>query len=559
MDRVILFDPQQPGVSLPEPEVSAMEVSASCMPRGTIVQMNLVQTPPDANRMMSSIFKVMKYDYCRQLLHLINFGDYDKKMLVDLRFCQKLRIFQGQELEQVQINQAMDQKQELSNREQELSNREQELSNQEQVKLEVTNQEQENLQQELTNQGQEKLLDLELIGKKELQTKWETNLVDETKVEEEPQAQVLEPDAQVEIDSGLNSQEDSREEIFLDEHKDPEPDAQEEIDSGLNSQEDSREDICLDEHKDPEPDAQEEIDSGLNSQEDSREEICLDEHKDSYPDPNPTALAWSLFTLFQRELPEMSTRWQGDDIVLAQVQYPGQEVIITRPYLPINVLYADVNSKSLLSKVTTVGGGEGDQPARRTVPEIRTLVRQFHERYILMLMWRRLRNGETSQDAPSFPEDSEVVVEQKKEQLNEEQKEEGQSEKQEEKKQEEEKQEEEKQEGAKEEREGDQDKDQPEEKPEPVPETEPEPRKNRRINMRSRYKHVAKRVDDNPPVAFLHRLREMKANKQKERQLMTIKSSVKSTVNRYFNRPELAEVQRFERRVPASDILALLE
>lgn len=591
MDRVLLFDLHQPQIIIPEPNTSAMDVAKECLPPGTMVRISLLDSPPPDTNEADSIYRVVKYDYCRQLLRLktvmpktaeLVANNEETPQLESLQDAEaQLVAKQGQELEArqgIEAKQGLDEKQELEAKQELLDISEDAqakgdgLANQDvlDVKPEMLGASARSItllegggaeaNQEAGDEAPQVILvdlryccKLEIIGQAETgQPKKEEDVQEPDEdvgadgVEQKVELQEMEgegnstpPHSEHEDIVPLNAEEKENLDIEQDINKvkpvaseDDENKDDENKDDEGKDEESKEEEAKQDEAKDEE--SQEEG----SKEEDSKDEDCKDAESQSIQDETnqsevpdllldmevsecgnidydfdddpsyqPGALVLELRRLLRRELPHVGKiRCQPDAIIV-------DRVIIHRPYLAINVA---VQSEPEVTPPDTTHSNVDNRAhtAGQLLAEIRSLVHQFHEEFILVLMWRRLRYNESILETPRFDQssfmDNPTDTDQPPDA-------------------------------------GDEDDDLLRTDPEPEPETEPEPeepakpakkpRKERRYaNFHHKYEYVVKKVDTAPPEAFLSRLRQIQADKMRIRQLEMAKARLEENRRLGINR-----------------------
>ncbi|XP_017109160.2 uncharacterized protein [Drosophila bipectinata] len=281
--------------------------------------------------------------------------------------------------------------------------------------------------------------------------------------------------------------------------------------------------LWLDPHKDDDEDEEETNKEDQEEMVDQLEvpELQLESEASEWGDSNscdfdddpsfePSPLVLELRRLLRRQLPYVGRiRCEPNAIIVED------RVIIQRPYLAINVKVLpepEATSDSFTSHINDIGAYTTGQ----LLAEIRCLVHQFHEEFIVVLLWRRLRFNEASLETPrfdpSFFEDNSAEEEEDHPSSNDAV-----------------------------------DNDELlQTDPEPEPETEPEdmplsakepcdlpakqPRKKKcYVNFIQNYEYVTKKVDTATPEGFLNRLRQIQANKMKLRQLELAKARLEES------------------------------
>ncbi|KAH8306525.1 hypothetical protein KR018_007131 [Drosophila ironensis] len=449
MDRVLFFDPHTPEFPIPEPPFSAEEVANICLPPGTLVRMpvGLGQTRDTYEE--RTLYEVIKYDFCRQLLRLkvaakpvdageanSDHGDADKNqcdpgdgpeandqstpakadegaensvILVDVRRCRALDIVLLAPVPQDRQPESSgkgdgDQKEVLAEKE---------------AELEKPNP---------NNESSDMPNDKENAGKA-------TCKVERALPDDSNQGKIIE---------AIGQKPAQNDDINI-------------SGSGIEMK------LQLDEN--PEPMAESKDGS-----------IQTNNHE------QPNVFIMQLRSLLSRELPAYNVYIDKDIIVIENLAF------IHRPYLPISVRAYVTRPLSFSSR--KMGIGRIPRIHQCHLMEVRVLLRQFHEEFILMLLLRKLRHHEVPLDSPRLEQvvfDSEPESEADAEADSE---------------------------------------------AEPVPELvgieKPDPEQEKAgqmsrsetlfAKMRAKYAYVTKKVDTAPPEGFLDRLRQIQANKLKQRQ-----------------------------------------
>lgn len=587
MDRVLLFDLHQPQIIIPEPNTSAMDVAKECLPPGTMVRISLLDSPPDTHE-GRSIYQVVKYDYCRQLLRLQTVAKAAGLAATDEETPQtqlqlqpqsqslldsKSRIAARQELEakeeveakhgieamqELGDKQELDAKQELLDVSEDAQAKGDGLANRREVDpesldvkpdMEVGGTSARSIAP-LEGGGAEAsqeagdevprviLVDLRYCCKLEIIGQAETGQPQEEEDVQEPtedvEADGVEQKVELREKEGPSTPPHSEHEDIapLNEEEKENLDIEQDInqvklvaheDDGCQDKggkdEESKNEQCQDgECKDGECKDGESKD-GESKDETNQPEVpdlllevegseCGNHDYDFDDDPSfqPGPLVLELRRLLRRELPHVGKiRCQPDAITVDQV-------IIHRPYLAINVT---VQSEPEVTPDTTNLSVDNRAPAAgQLLAEIRSLVHQFHEEFILVLMWRRLRYNEAVLETPRFDQSSLMDNPTETDQPPDT---------------------------------GDEDDDLLRTDPEPEPETEPEPeetpkpakkprRERRYANFHHKYEYVVKKVDTAPPEAFLSRLRQIQADKMRIRQLEMAKARLEENRRLGINR-----------------------